>query len=146
MCWVGVKQRVGRVLSFFSSRRNWNSLTPLSRKRLWPLPFGPGGRGTFVGERGVGRVPIPTSLCICILHMFVYTVCLHVIPHRYLQSCTVSHGSTAVLKKVSIFRNNGYSIDCMWWMHGYLLNKAKAQNHHNWPIICRILDKLAAWL
>ncbi len=38
------------VLSFFSSRRNWDSPTP--------HPFG--GRGTLAGERGVGRVPIPT--------------------------------------------------------------------------------------
>jgi hypothetical protein len=113
MCRVGVKQRVGRVLSFFLQSLELGLPQPLTRRRVCPLPFGSGGRGTLAGERGVGRVPIPTrghrllyslyisTLCICIMHMFVYTVCLHVIPQRYLQSCTVSHGSTAVLKKVS---------------------------------------------
>ncbi len=51
--------RVGRVLSFFSSRRNWDSPNPspacecASPPRFW-------GRGTLACERGVGRVPIPT--------------------------------------------------------------------------------------
>ncbi len=31
---------------------------PLNRRRVCPL--GSGGRGTLAGERGVGRVPIPT--------------------------------------------------------------------------------------
>ncbi len=47
--------RVGRVLSFFSSRRNWDSPTPTA-----PPPFGPGGEGTLSCGRGVGGVPIPT--------------------------------------------------------------------------------------
>ncbi len=33
---------------------------PLTRKRVCPSPFGSGGRGTLAGERGSGRVPIPT--------------------------------------------------------------------------------------
>jgi hypothetical protein len=46
---------VGRVLNFFSSRRNWDS--------PYPSPAGEckgGGRGTLAGERWGGRVPIPT--------------------------------------------------------------------------------------
>jgi hypothetical protein len=38
------KHRVGRVLSFFSSRRNWDSPTPLAAGECAPPPFGPGGR------------------------------------------------------------------------------------------------------
>jgi hypothetical protein len=53
------KHRVGRVLIFFSSRRNWAPPT-ITRRRECPLPFGTGGRGTLTGERGGGRVPIPT--------------------------------------------------------------------------------------
>jgi len=33
---------------------------PLTWRRLCPPPFGSGGRGTLAGERGGGRVPIPT--------------------------------------------------------------------------------------
>ncbi len=47
----GRSNRVGRVLSFYSNRRNWASPNPSP---------GSGGRGTLAGERGVGRVPIPT--------------------------------------------------------------------------------------
>jgi hypothetical protein len=43
--------RVGRVLSFFSSRRNWNSPTPRPQASV-PPPLWFGGRGTLTGERG----------------------------------------------------------------------------------------------
>jgi hypothetical protein len=33
---------------------------PLTRRRVCPLPPRSGGSGTLAGERGVGRVPIPT--------------------------------------------------------------------------------------
>ncbi len=52
--------RVGRVLSFFSSRRNWDSPIPSPAGEWAPPPFGSGGRGTLASERGGGRVPIPT--------------------------------------------------------------------------------------
>ncbi len=52
--------RVGRVLSFFSRRRNWDSPNPSPAGEWAPPPFGSGGRGTLAGERGVGRLPIPT--------------------------------------------------------------------------------------
>ncbi len=58
-CLVQFKHRVGRVLSFFSSRRNWDSPNP-SPAGECALPPGSGGGGTLAGERGVGRVPIPT--------------------------------------------------------------------------------------
>jgi hypothetical protein len=55
------------VLSFFSSRRNWD--TPAGE--CAPPPVG-GGRGPLAGERGVGGAPIPTkghsgTLYICVL-------------------------------------------------------------------------------
>jgi hypothetical protein len=67
--------RVGRVLSFFSSRRNWDSPNP-SPARLRPPPFGSGGSGTFDGERGGGRFPIATRG-----HTLWYSV--------YLRVCTL---------------------------------------------------------
>ncbi len=53
-----VKHRAGRVLSFFSSRRNWDSPNPSSAGEC--VPPGSERRGTLAGERGGGRVPIPT--------------------------------------------------------------------------------------
>ncbi len=47
------------MLSFFSSRRNWNSPTPLAAGECAPPPFDPGGGHTRLRE-GVGGVPIPT--------------------------------------------------------------------------------------
>ncbi len=46
----------------FSSRRNWvTPPTPHPQASVLPnLGSGVGGRGTRAGERGVGRVPIPT--------------------------------------------------------------------------------------
>ncbi len=53
--------RVGRVLSIFSSRRNWDAPNPSPAGECVPPP-GSGGRGTHTRwrERGGGRVPIPT--------------------------------------------------------------------------------------
>jgi hypothetical protein len=53
-----IKLRVGRMLSFFSSRRNWDSPNPSPTGECAPPRYG--GRGTLAGERGVGGVLIPT--------------------------------------------------------------------------------------
>ncbi len=50
--------RVDRVLSFSPVV---GIVTPLTRRRVCPPPFfSSGGRGTLAGERGGGRVLIPT--------------------------------------------------------------------------------------
>jgi hypothetical protein len=58
---VGEGHRGGRVLSFFSSRRNWDYPNPPPvgecAPTLWPR--GGGGR-TLARGRRVGGVPIPT--------------------------------------------------------------------------------------
>jgi hypothetical protein len=51
--------RVGRVLSFFPVVGIGTPPTPHPLSSV-PPPPGSGGRGTLAGERGVGRVPIPT--------------------------------------------------------------------------------------
>jgi hypothetical protein len=49
----GVSHRVGRVLGFFSSRRNWDSSTPNLQARVSPPPPRFRGRGTLACvERG----------------------------------------------------------------------------------------------
>ncbi len=86
--YYGLTHRVGRLLSLFSSRRNWDSPNPSPTGECVLPPLDPGGGahtlvregvgeshfrrgdihtlwyweegGTLVGERGGGGVPIPT--------------------------------------------------------------------------------------
>ncbi len=44
----------------YAPRRNWDSPQPPTRRLVCPLPPVSGGRGTLAGEKGVGRIPIPT--------------------------------------------------------------------------------------
>ena len=69
--------RVGRLLSIFSSRRNWDSPNPSPAGECVPPPFGSGGRGTLAGERGgaYGRVPIPTRGHTLWHSLYVCTLC-----------------------------------------------------------------------
>ncbi len=69
-----VLHRVGRVLSFFSSGRNWDSPNPSPAGECDPPP-GSGGRGTLVGERGVGRVPISTRRHTMWYSLYMRTFC-----------------------------------------------------------------------
>jgi hypothetical protein len=49
----GATHRVGRVLSFFSSRWNWDSPNPSPARECAPPPFGTGGEGhTHWRDRG----------------------------------------------------------------------------------------------
>ncbi len=57
---VGGGHRVGRVLSLFSSRWNWDSPNPSPAREWAPPNLWFRGRGTLAGERRGGRVPIPT--------------------------------------------------------------------------------------
>jgi hypothetical protein len=51
---------------------NWDSPPPPTRRLVCPLPPVSGGRGTLPGEKGVGRVPIPTRGIHCgTLYMYV---------------------------------------------------------------------------
>ncbi len=67
----GLAHRVGRVLRFFSSRRNWDSPNPLPASECGPPPA-LGGGAHSLAERGVGRVPIPTRG-----HTLWYSLYLH---------------------------------------------------------------------
>jgi len=53
--WTPQSIHIGRVLSFFSSRRNWDSSRRVSPLTLWFR-----GVGTLACGRGVGGLPIPT--------------------------------------------------------------------------------------
>ncbi len=74
------EHRVGRVLSFFSSRRNWDSLNHSPRSPVGeyaPTPFGNGGRGpgSLAGERGGWDSPNSDegtyTLVLCIVYIYV---------------------------------------------------------------------------
>jgi hypothetical protein len=61
------RHRVGRVLSFSPVVGIGTPPTPHSQASAPPPLFGSGGRATLAGERGGGRIPIPTrghTLCI----------------------------------------------------------------------------------
>ncbi len=53
---VHIVHRVSRVLSFFSSRLNWDSPTSLAAGECAPHPFvrGGGGRAHSLAEEGLG--------------------------------------------------------------------------------------------
>ncbi len=56
----------------YAPRRNSDSPQPPTRWLVCPLPPVSGGRGTLAGEKGVGRVPIPTRGIHCgTLYMYV---------------------------------------------------------------------------
>ncbi len=68
---VRLRHRVGRVLSFFSSRRNWDYPIPSPAGEYAPPWFG--GRGTLAGERGGGRVPMSneeTDTVVLLIYMY----------------------------------------------------------------------------
>jgi hypothetical protein len=71
--WLSFRHRVDRVLSFFSSRPNWDSSTPLGEcvPPLWSR-----GEGTLACRRGGGGVPIPTrGLTLWYSRCTVYVLC-----------------------------------------------------------------------
>ncbi len=70
--------RVGRVLSFFFSRRNWDS--PLPRRRICTPRPGSGGRGTLAGERGVGESQFRRGYS-----LYLRTLCIHRSDHTFIQ-------------------------------------------------------------
>ncbi len=56
----------------------WDSPQPPTRRLVCPLPPVSGGRGTLAGEKGVGRVPIPTRGIHCgTLYMYVLCARYH---------------------------------------------------------------------
>ncbi len=78
----------------FSSRQNWDSPNPSPAGECAPPP-GSGGRGTHIGERGVGRVPIPIPTRGHTLWYSLYTRTLWggqklAFPRGNVASCSVS--------------------------------------------------------
>ena len=65
----------------YAPRRNWDSPQPPTRRLVCPLPPVSGGRGTLAGEKGVGRVPIPTRGIHCGT-LFMYVLCAYAAPRR----------------------------------------------------------------
>ncbi len=66
--------RVGRVLSFFSSRRKWDSPTPLAAGECAPPPFGPGGREHSPAAKGVGESQFRRVTYTVVLYVYKYFV------------------------------------------------------------------------
>jgi hypothetical protein len=58
--WLQYKAQSRQSAKLFSSRRNWDSPNPSPAGECAPPPLWFRGEGTLAGERGGGRVPIPT--------------------------------------------------------------------------------------
>jgi hypothetical protein len=52
---VGLEHRAGRVLSFFSSRRNWDCPNPSPAGEFARPPLVPGGGAQSLAKEGVGE-------------------------------------------------------------------------------------------
>ncbi len=119
------RHRIGRVLSFFSSRRNWDSPNPSTAGECTPPPHGSGGRGTLAGERGYGRVPIPTRGKHCGT-LYIYVLCY--------SRCTWAHswparGPSTILGKHSPCKNFRQRIFVIMNLRSVFLHKQNIINH-----------------
>ena len=73
--------------------------TPPSRRLVCPLPPVSGGRGTLTGEKGVGRVPIPTRGIHCGT-LYMYVLCDLDVNLTEKEKATVEHLATAGAKVI----------------------------------------------
>jgi hypothetical protein len=96
-----VSHRGGRVLTGkpFLRSSELGLPQPVTRRRVCPPLPGSGGRGTLAGERGVGRVPIPTRGHTCGT-LYIYVLC-GVFSYSTKLSCGRRHPQQAGLKTPS---------------------------------------------
>ncbi len=128
------EHRVGRVLSFFYTRWNWDSPTPLAAGERAPPPpptFGLGGRAHSLAGEGLGESQIPTSdegTYTVVLYIYIEVLCdpeedpqKYNSPSRiYIVHCTVRQPCRYRYKG---FWNNG-NIQEVWWFPIVMLSKA----------------------
>ncbi len=69
-----MEHRVGRVLSFFSSRRNWDSPNPSPAGECDPPPLIPGGGAHSLAREGVGVSQFQRG-CIHCGTLYIYVLC-----------------------------------------------------------------------
>ncbi len=62
------------MLSFFSSRRNWDFPTPLAEGECAPSPFGPGWRADSLAGEGLGESQSDEGTYTVVLHIYKYFV------------------------------------------------------------------------
>ncbi len=94
-----VRHRVGRVLSFFSSRGIWDSPTSLAAGECAPPPFGPGGGHTRLRLKGWGSPNSDEGTSTMVLYMYKYFVQLG-IKSVY---CTWRKSTSSLDKKKSVY-------------------------------------------
>jgi len=83
--------RVGRELSLFSSRRNWDSPNPSPEGECALLPPISGRRGALAGTRGDGSVQIQTSE-----HTLWYSLYIRTLWYLYKKDDKERGGRTAI--------------------------------------------------
>ncbi len=104
--------RVGRMLSFFSSRRNWPP-TPLAAGECAPQPFGPGGGAHCLRERGWGSPNSDEGTYTVVLYIYKYFV--HAIHSsfywRILKKKTILYSSLEKSAKQENKKTRVYSLE-----------------------------------
>jgi hypothetical protein len=89
--------RVGRVLSFFSSRQNWDSPQPLTRRRVWPHPPRFWGEGHTWGWENPNSDECTYTVVLLLYTYFVMR------PHIPVPRDTASFSHTFLPKTPAIF-------------------------------------------
>jgi hypothetical protein len=70
-CGHSFDHSVGRVLSFFFSRGNWNSPTLLAAGQCAPQPFGTGGEDTLLAGEGLGESNFDEGKYTVVLYIYI---------------------------------------------------------------------------
>ncbi len=110
----------------------------LTRRRVCPpTPPGSGGRGTFAGERGGGRVPIPTRGHTLWYSLYIRTLCL------LLWDCK----GMGFLLGIQIAQRNAFAqVWCWKWSLKWLLSDCKECScWEKSPIMLNYFSSVMTW-
>ncbi len=124
------------MLSFFSSRRKWDSPTPHLQASLPPPPPpGSGRRGTLAGKRGVGGVPIPTRGHTLWYSLYIRTLwCTYCACHQLNTVTLISFVLHAIATLIPAH------VSFLWLWSGAENMKLFNISGWNWRIIARHFD------
>ncbi len=98
---VQVKAQCRQSAKLFLQSLEFGLPQPLTCTRVFPSPFGSLGRGTFDGERGGGRVPIPTRGHTLLYSLYVCTLWVKV-RYKLTTQCMYRYAQIGAAQRHSI--------------------------------------------